>query len=202
MCREVVVVARRKKEEGELSPQEELFVAEYLKDYNASAAAIRAGYAESTAKAKAPLWVNRVSSYRVGKGRIYNAINAARMERMERVKIDQDYLLMNAAEILERCMQRSPVVNAFGKQVVDEGGNNLWRFDSAGANKAIENIAKLLGLNKEQPVQQSTNNLIFTDHNSLIYQAVLDTVRDTARAVREGDVLSGDSAQEGDITEV
>ncbi len=196
-------MARRKKEEGELSPQEELFVAEYLKDYNASAAAIRAGYAESTAKAKAPLWVNRVSSYRVGKGRIYNAINAARMERMERVKIDQDYLLMNAAEILERCMQRSPVVNAFGKQVVDEGGNNLWRFDSAGANKAIENIAKLLGLNKEQPVQQSTNNLIFTDHNSLIYQAVLDTVRDTARAVREeGDVLSGDPVREGDITEV
>lgn len=193
---------RRKKEEGELSPQEELFVAEYLKDYNASAAAIRAGYAESTAKAKAPLWVNRVSSYRVGKGRIYNAINAARMERMERVKIDQDYLLMNAAEILERCMQRSPVVNAFGKQVVDEGGNNLWRFDSAGANKAIENIAKLLGLNKEQPVQQSTNNLIFADSNALIYQAVLDTVRDTARAVREGAVLSGDPAQEGDITEV
>lgn len=194
-------MARRKKEEGELSPQEELFVAEYLKDYNASAAAIRAGYAESTAKAKAPLWVNRVSSYRVGKGRIYNAINAARMERMERVKIDQDYLLMNAAEILERCMQRSPVVNAFGKQVVDEGGNNLWRFDSVGANKAIENLSKLLGLNKE-PVQQSTNNLIFTDHNSLIYQAVLDTVRDTARAVREGAVLSGDPAQEGDITEV
>lgn len=194
-------MARRKKEEGELSPQEELFVAEYLKDYNASAAAIRAGYAESTAKAKAPLWVNRVSSYRVGKGRIYNAINAARMERMERVKIDQDYLLMNAAEILERCMQRSPVVNAFGKQVVDEDGNNLWRFDSVGANKAIENLSKLLGLNKE-PVQQSTNNLIFTDHNSLIYQAVLDTVRDTARAVREGAVLSGDPAQEGDITEV
>ncbi len=190
-------MARRKKEGGELSPQEELFVAEYLKDYNASAAAIRAGYAESTAKAKAPLWVNRVSSYRVGKGRIYNAINAARMERMERVKIDQDYLLMNAAEILERCMQRSPVVNAFGKQVVDAEGNNLWRFDSAGANKAIENIAKLLGLNKEQPVQQ--NNLIFTDHNSLIYQAVLDTVRDTARAAREGAALSGDPAQEGDI---
>lgn len=195
-------MARRKKEEGELSPQEELFVAEYLKDYNASAAAIRAGYAESTAKAKAPLWVNRVSSYRVGKGRIYNAINAARMERMERVKIDQDYLLMNAAEILERCMQRSPVVNAFGKQVVDEDGNNLWRFDSVGANKAIENLSKLLGLNKEQPVQQSTNNLIFTDHNSLIYQAVLDTVRDTARAVREGAVLSGDSVREDDITEV
>ncbi len=194
-------MARRKKEEGELSPQEELFVAEYLKDYNASAAAIRAGYAESTAKAKAPLWVNRVSSYRVGKGRIYNAINAARMERMERVKIDQDYLLMNAAEILERCMQRSPVVNAFGKQVVDEDGNNLWRFDSVGANKAIENLSKLLGLNKE-PVQQSTNNLIFTDHNSLIYQAVLDTVRDTARAVREGAVFSGDPAQKGDITEV
>ena len=193
-------MARRKKEEGELSPQEELFVA-YLKDYNASAAAIRAGYAESTAKAKAPLWVNRVSSYRVGKGRIYNAINAARMERMERVKIDQDYLLMNAAEILERCMQRSPVVNAFGKQVVDEDGNNLWRFDSVGANKAIENLSKLLGLNKE-PVQQSTNNLIFTDHNSLIYQAVLDTVRDTARAVREGAVFSGDPAQKGDITEV
>ena len=195
-------MARRKKEDGELSPQEELFVAEYLKDYNASAAAIRAGYAESTAKAKAPLWVNRVSSYRVGKGRIYNAINAARMERMERVKIDQDYLLMNAAEILERCMQRSPVVNAFGKQVVDAEGNNLWRFDSVGANKAIENLSRLLGLNKEQPVQQSINNLIFTDHNSLIYQAVLDTVRDTARAAREGAVLSGDPAQEGDITEV
>ncbi len=195
-------MARRKKERGELSPQEELFVAEYLKDYNATAAAVRAGYAESTAKAKAPLWVNRVSSYRVGKGRIFEAINSARMERMERIKIDQDYLLLNAAEILERCMQRSPVVNAFGKQVVDEGGNNLWRFDSQGANKAIENIAKLLGLNKEQPVQQSTNNLIFADQSSLIYKAVLDTVRDTAKAVRQGAVVDGNPAQEGDITEV
>lgn len=143
-------MARRKKEEGELSPQEELFVAEYLKDYNASAAAIRTGYAESTAKAKAPLWVNRVSSYRVGKGRIFEAINRIRLERMERVRVDGDYLLMNAAEILERCMQRAPVYNAFGKQVIDEDGNHLWRFDSAGANKAVDNIARLLGLYKEK----------------------------------------------------
>lgn len=178
-------MGRRKRESGELTAQEQRFVEEYLLDKkgNATEAARRAGYAETTAQKKAPLWVNRVSAYRVGKSRVYEAINKARMERFEKVQIDAAYLLANAGEVLERCMQRAPVFNAYGKQVKDDNANNLWRFDAAGANKAIENIAKLLGLYKDKEPAGNTN-IILTDEKSIAYQAALEVARQIAKSSR------------------
>jgi len=201
-------MGRRKREADELTEQEERFVAEYLSGEahgNATEAARRAGYSESTAKGKAPLWVNRVSAYRVGKGRVFEAINKARLERYARVKVDGDYLILNAAECLERCMQRTPVVNAFGAQVKDENGNNLWRFDSIGANKSIDTLAKLLGSYKENNLAEGKHvgNIIVTDEKSEIYQIVLDTVRETAKNVRLGNapLNNEDSTPEDGETE-
>lgn len=45
---------------------------------------------------------------------------------------------------MQRCMQAKPVT-FMGRQVKDEEGNNLWKFDSQGANKALDMLMKHTG---------------------------------------------------------
>lgn len=67
------------------------FVEEYLKDLNATQAAIRAGYSEKTARSQGARLLTNVD--------IQNAIKEAKTERQERAKIDADYVLKRLVEI-------------------------------------------------------------------------------------------------------
>lgn len=68
-----------------LTPKQQAFVAEYLRDLNGAAAARRAGYSERTA--------NRMASENLSKPDVAAAIAAAQAERAERTKIDADWVL-------------------------------------------------------------------------------------------------------------
>lgn len=70
---------------AELTPKQRLFVAEYLKDLNATQAAIRAGYSERTA--------NKIGPELLGKTSIKQAIDAAQEKREEETQIDANYVL-------------------------------------------------------------------------------------------------------------
>jgi phage terminase small subunit len=70
---------------NELTPQQELFVAEYLKDLNATQAAIRAGYGEAGAHVRA----NELRKNPL----VAAQIDAALAARNERVQIDADFVL-------------------------------------------------------------------------------------------------------------
>lgn len=125
-----------------LTEKQKRFVDEYLVDLNATAAAKRAGYSEKTA--------DRIGPKLVVKSCVSKAIQERMQAREERVNITQDYVLGNLTEIVERCMQRRPVLNMGGKQVQDEEGNNLWAFDAKGANRALELLGKHLGMFKDK----------------------------------------------------
>jgi phage terminase small subunit len=75
---------------SKLTPKQELFVLEYLKDFNATQAAIRAGYSEKSAEV--------IGHENLRKPNIREAIKSAKIERTERVKIDADWVMQRLAE--------------------------------------------------------------------------------------------------------
>ena len=119
---------------AELTDKQRKFVSEYLVDLNATQAAIRAGFSERTA--------GSMAQKLVAKSHIQEAIKAAQSQREKRTLVTVDYVVSSLREVAERCLQKSPVTNAKGKQIQDEQGRDVWKFDSAGANRALELLGK------------------------------------------------------------
>ena len=123
---------------SELTPKQSLFVQEYLKDLNATQAAIRAGYSESSAKV--------IGCENLTKPYIQDAVYLAMKERMDKVKIDAGWVLNQAVTLHERCMQSRPVLDREGKSVMVETPDGdmapAYTFDSSGANKSLETVGK------------------------------------------------------------
>lgn len=124
-------------EEKTLTPKQERFIEEYPVDLNATQAAIRAGYSKKTAAQAGERLLRNVD--------ISMAIEKAMEDRSRRTNVTVDYVITNLVEVVERCMQRAPVVDRKGEQIKDENGNNLWAFNDKGANKALELLGKHLG---------------------------------------------------------
>lgn len=124
-----------------LNEKQQRFVAEYLVDSNATKAAIRAGYSAKTA--------GSISHKLLKKAEISAAISAKQTRIIEKAELSAEYVLRNLMEIVERCMQRAPVL-ARGEngmeQAVDEEGRAVWEFNANGANKALELLGKTNGL--------------------------------------------------------
>lgn len=76
-----------------LTAKQEMFVSEYLKDLNATQAAIRAGYSEKTAA--------EVGCENLTKPNIQKAISALKEKRLEENKVDANYVLKRLIEIDE-----------------------------------------------------------------------------------------------------
>jgi phage terminase small subunit len=76
-----------------LTEKQARFVEEYLKDLNATQAAIRAGYSEKNA--------DRIGAQLLGKTWVAEAVAARVAERSARTEIDADYVLKKMVEIAE-----------------------------------------------------------------------------------------------------
>ena len=82
---------------------------------------------------------------------IRDIIESKRAERAAAAHVDADYVLINAKQVVARCLQSAPVM-IFDKQKKEyvqaktEEGQPIYQFDSKGANQALELIAKSLGM--------------------------------------------------------
>jgi phage terminase small subunit len=116
--------------------KQERFVEEYLVDLNATQAAIRAGYSRNSAR--------QIGDENLSKPAIAAAIAAAKQTRAESTKIDAEWVLRQAVELHQRCMQEiRPVRNPkTGKQLYDDDGNALFTFNAAAASRALELVGK------------------------------------------------------------
>ena len=119
-----------------LNEKQKQFCEEFIIDFNATQAAIRAGYSKNTAR--------NIACENLAKLNIQEYIKPLIEKRNERTKITQDEVVANIVEVMQRCMQAKPVT-FMGRQVKDEEGNNLWKFDSQGANKALDMLMKHTG---------------------------------------------------------
>jgi hypothetical protein len=76
---------------GKLTPQQELFIQEYLVDFNGTQAAIRAGYSEKTARQQASRLLTNVA--------IGTAIEAGRKQALELVGLTAERILTEVAAV-------------------------------------------------------------------------------------------------------
>jgi len=76
---------------AKLTDKQELFAREYLKDLNATQAAIRAGYSEKTANEQASRLLANVN--------VQNFVASLKAERVEQTGIDAAYVLRRLVEI-------------------------------------------------------------------------------------------------------
>jgi phage terminase small subunit len=76
---------------AELTNKQRMFVAEYLKDLNATQAAIRAGYSSKNA--------DKIGFQLLEKTRVQQAIEQAMKRRIKRVEFDQDTVVQQLARI-------------------------------------------------------------------------------------------------------
>ena len=118
-----------------LNDRQQLFVEEYLLDLNATQAAIRAGYAESTADKKAPLWVGKSrDSCPENMRHVWDAVNEAKTARSERTGIDADYVLRRLVEIDQ--MDVADILQADGSLKAIQDWPKVWRQYIAGMDLA------------------------------------------------------------------
>ena len=132
-----------------LNNKQRKFIAEYLKDQNATQAAIRAGYAKKDADVQGPRLLGNVSI----KAEIDKLMTAC----AESAGVTREYIVAGLKEVAERCLQRVPVMefDYVEKRLVqvqelnDKGvGVGVWEFDSAGANKAFQLLGQTLDIFK------------------------------------------------------
>ena len=139
-----------------LTDKQERFCQEYLIDLNGTQAAIRAGYSENSA--------NEIAAQNLAKISIQERIKVLQEQISLRLEITQDWVLKRFKDISDRCMTAEPVM------IKDEDGNWVesgeYRFDSTGANKATESIAKHLGFfEKDNKKEVITKTVDLTDED-------------------------------------
>ena len=129
-------------EEQRFTAKQLRFIAEYCIDFNATQAAIRAGYSPDSA--------GLIGSENIQKPYIKEAINR-RIENINATAgIDALRCLKYRVDIVERCMQAQPVLTSAGEETGE------YRFDSAGANKALDAIEKIhLGMADKSVIDHS-----------------------------------------------
>jgi phage terminase small subunit len=132
-----------------LNEQQRLFVQEYRKDWNATQAAIRAGYSKRTAKQAGSRLLTHVD--------VRMALAEAHERVAKRVDVTVEGIVRDLAEVAERCMQKVPVMERDPtdrrdqRQVRDlETGEGVWEFNAAGANRSLELLGKHLGMFQEK----------------------------------------------------
>jgi phage terminase small subunit len=111
-----------------LTKKQERFCDEYLIDLNATQAAMRAGYSKKTAYS--------IGQENLNKPDIANRLEKRRAAQTKRTEIEADWILERLKELTERCMQHEPVMNNQGEETGE------YRFDSSGANRALELLGK------------------------------------------------------------
>lgn len=121
---------------GKLTDQRELFCEEYIVDLNATAAAIRAGYSQKTARSQGQRLLTNVD--------ILDRIAELKKSRSEKIGLSAEWVVQSAKRVFDRCMQEEAIYDKSGEPVMvttpDGEIAPAYRFDSTGANNALKLI--------------------------------------------------------------
>jgi len=113
---------------AKITAKQKRFCEEYMIDLNGKQAAIRAGYSETSAQ--------QIAAENMLKPVVAEYINEMKSKRSEKVEIDAAWVLRQAVKVHKRCMQAEEIKDREG------GSTGEYKFEHAGANKALEIIGK------------------------------------------------------------
>lgn len=120
-----------------LTAKQERFCEEYLIDLNATQAAIRAGYSETSAR--------NIASENMAKPDIMEYIAELKSKRSERTRIDAEWVLRQASETFQECREDkqfsagASYLNMVGKHVEVQAFKEVVEH---GASSELEEIFK------------------------------------------------------------
>lgn len=116
-------------------PKVRAFINEYLKDFNGTKAAIRAGYSPKSAHVKA------CTLLKDPKVKVeIEAFHEKQKESLKESGITRDYVLSIIKQTVERCIQAVPVKDKDGT-VLGE-----FKFDAANALRGAELLGRYIGM--------------------------------------------------------
>lgn len=125
----------------------ELFAREYVKDYNATQAAIRAGYSEKTASSQ--------GSRLLKNPKVLELIKENQKALVESSCLSEEKIIIELLKLYEHCTSATPVLKwDYEEHEYRETGT--YEFDSKGALNALRLLGQHLGMFK-QKVELSGN---------------------------------------------
>ncbi len=113
---------------NKLTERQQRFVDEYLKDLNATQAYIRAGYKVSEKVASA------AAIRMLGNVRVHEAIEARKQTRVERVELEQDWVVNELRKVAQKCL---PVVDDDDKPIANIVNVGVKALELLGRHQGI-----------------------------------------------------------------
>lgn len=121
-----------------LTPKQERFIEEYMIDFNATQAAIRAGYNKKSAA--------RVAHGLVNKSLVQEAIKARRDRLEKHTVVTKERVVKMMLELYEVSSQKVPLLDRDGNQVFDDRGRPVYKpVDAQAFGKAVDMLGKHTG---------------------------------------------------------
>lgn len=134
-----------------LTPKQELFVREYLIDFNGTRAAIAAGYSEDSAR--------QIGSENLSKPYIVEAIASQAKERTESAEITTEYVLKTIKSIADDCANK--IEDTYQPQVALKGLELLGKYLKLFTDKVEHTGKDGEELFKEQDPQELARRTAF-----------------------------------------
>lgn len=150
-----------------LTDKQVRFCLEYIKDFNATEAAKRAGYSKRSAYS--------IGQENLRKPEIKHRIELLKAEITSEIKIDIQFIIKNTIEIIERSMQHKPVLDQSGKPVIIKTPNgelaSSYTFDAKAALSGLSLLAQHLpGWKATEDDDRNKENRIVIELNNYLGQ--------------------------------
>lgn len=154
----------KKQLEKALTKKQLSFCKEYIKDFNGTDAYVRSKY---SAKSRKTAQVE--ASKLLSKPIIKQYIGLLQKNADEKFwEYDMEYIVQNAIEILERCMQHKQVTDSKGNPVLTQTPNgqiaSAYIFQAKTALNTLEFLARLKGYDKPKDGGDNSININITNY--------------------------------------